>query len=158
MIAYHRNLDPSEQARFGITDPAPLAEAGRVQHDELDALNHVNNTVYMVWFERLRIRFMEHYGLGALDDAASPRIVIRSGQIHWKHEMQRGQDYVVTTRCTGLRRTSFSLQQCIWAEARITAQFDCVMVLLAPDGRAKHPISQDIRAQLMADGAKAETA
>ena len=71
--------------------------------------------------------------------------------------MLRGEDYVVTTRCTALRRTSFSLAQTVWAEGRKRATFACVMVLLTPDGATRMPIPEDARAGLIADGARPET-
>ncbi len=155
---FHTFLDEASQRSLGVAEPAPVALADRVHHDELDALNHVNNVSYMVWFERLRIHFMEHYDIGALGAPEDPRIVIRSGHIHWIEEMVRGQDYVVTCRCKAMRRTSMSLEQAIWSEGRLRARFDCVMVLLTPDGSERWPIPGEIRARLIADGAAEEGA
>ena len=105
-IPYHRLLTHEEQRNLGVPAPAPLAMAGRVHHDELDALMHVNNVVYFVWFERVRIHLMEHYGVGTIGAKDDPRIVIRSGEVRYVEEMLRGEDYVVTTRPTSFRRTS----------------------------------------------------
>lgn len=157
-FAYHTPLDPTAQRNFGIDQPAPVAIADRVHHDELDALNHVNNTVYFKWFERLRVRFAEVYGIGLIGDDNSPRTVIRSGEIRYLEEMLMGEDYVVTTRCSALRRTSYSLRQEIWAAGRQRASFDCVMVLLAQDSSERVPIPDDIRTRLLSDGARDELA
>ncbi|MCR8827201.1 acyl-CoA thioesterase [Pseudosulfitobacter koreensis] len=155
-IPYHQPLDHGQQTRLGITPPAPLAVADRVHHDDLDTLNHVNNTRYFVWFERLRIRHMQMYAIGKLNDPDSPRIVIRSGEVRFVEEIRAGTDYVVTTTCTALRTTSMTLDQAIWAEGRVRATFSCVMVLLTQDGSARMPIPQDIRDRLIADGARAD--
>ena len=152
-MQYHCLLNPDQQRALGIETPAPLAMADRVQHDECDALGHVNNTSYMIWFERLRILFMEHYEIGMIGVPEDPRIVIRSGHIHWKAEMFRGADYVVTCRCTAMRRTSLTLQQEIWANGTCCASFDCVMVLLAPDGSGRFQIPDRARTVLARDGA-----
>lgn len=155
-MTYHRLLDPDAQAALGVHTAAPLAFADRVHHDECDALGHVNNTSYMIWFERLRIHFMEHYGIGRLGVPEDPRIVIRSGQIHWQAEMFRGDDYVVTCRCIAMRRTSLTLQQEIWSGAKCCASFECVMVLLAPDGDGRVNIPDAVRATLESAGAISE--
>lgn len=153
-IPYHQPLDHAQQTHLGIAPTAPLAVADRVHHDDLDTLNHVNNTRYFVWFERLRIRHMQMYGIGRLNDPDSPRIVIRSGEVRFVEEIRAGTDYVVTTTCSALRTTSMTLDQAIWAEGRVRAAFSCVMVLLTQDGANRMPIPQDIRDRLIADGAR----
>ena len=155
-VAYHRLLSVDQQRDHGVGEPAPIAQAGHVHHDELDALMHVNNVVYFVWFERLRIAFMEHYGIGSIGGTDGPRIVIRSGEIHYIEEMVRGEDYIVTTRCVAMRRTSMTLDQVIWSNARKRATFRCVMVLLSQTGATRTPITDEVRARLIADGAAEE--
>ncbi|MEP1522772.1 thioesterase family protein [Ascidiaceihabitans sp.] len=151
---YHTNLTEAEQRAEGITEPAPLAYADRVHHDELDALLHVNNVRYFVWFERLRVRFMEMHNIGTIGDETSPRIVVRGGSVRYIEEMLRNEDYIVTTRCTEMRTTSLTLCQTIWAQGRKRATFDCVMVLLKQDGTGRQPIPETIKQQLInTDGA-----
>ena len=73
-----------------------------------------------------------------------PRIVIRSGQIHYKQEMRMDEDYVVTCGCTGFRTTSFSLAQTLWSGGTLRATFDCVLVLLTHDGAGRFAIPQHV--------------
>lgn len=153
MLPYHTPLSLQQQSALGVDTPAPVARLDRVHHDDLDALMHVNNTRYLVWFERLRIHFMEHYGIGTLGCPEDPRVVIRSGEMHWVAEMLRAEDYVTTARCVAMRRTSLSLEQTIYAAGSLRARFTCVMVLLQPDGSARLPIPARVRAHLAADGA-----
>ncbi|MEM1371759.1 MAG: acyl-CoA thioesterase [Pseudomonadota bacterium] len=155
-VSYHRLLTLDEQRALDVKEPAPLAMAGRVHHDELDALLHVNNVVYFVWFERLRIRLMEHYGIGTIGAPEDPRIVIRSGEVHYIEEMLRDEIYIVTTAPVAYRRTSMTLEQVIWSDGRRRATFRCVMVLLTPDGSARMSIPETVTSQLIADGAVAE--
>lgn len=157
-LRYHTNLTIAEQAERGVAEPATLAYADRVHHDDLDALLHVNNVRYFVWFERLRIRFMEYHGIGTIGDENSPRIVIRGGEIRYFQEMLRDEDYIVTTRCTGMRTTSLSLHQAIWAGGTLRATFDCVMVLLKQDGSGRAAIPDNFRQNLQkADGAQTQS-
>ena len=153
---FHISLSDQEQRNLGISEPCPIARADRVHHDECDALNHVNNTSYMVWFERLRIQFVEVYGIGTLADPDSPRIVIRSGQIHWIAETFRDEEYVVTTGCASFRQTSMTLEQAIWVGGQKRASFTCVIVMLLPDGSAKMPIPEEVKLRLISDGARQE--
>ncbi|MCV3270886.1 acyl-CoA thioesterase [Roseobacter sinensis] len=159
-LPYHTPLTPALQTRLGLDPTAPLAMADRVRFSELDVLNHVNNAVYMQWFERLRIRYTQDWGLSRYMGAGhDPRIVIRSGQIHYRQEMRMDEDYIVTCGCTAFRTTSFSLAQALWAGGTLRATFDCVLVLLTADGAARYPIPEAVRARFIAvDGAHEETA
>ena len=74
-IRYHTPLDEVEQRTFGVASPAPLAMADQVRFAELDVLNHVNNAVYMQWFERVRVRYTQLWGLSCyLGKGQDPRM------------------------------------------------------------------------------------
>lgn len=152
-LPFHSPLGPSDQRRAGLPAPVALAVADRVHHDELDALMHVNNVRYMVWFERLRIAFMEHYGIGTINDPNGPRIVIRSAEIRYHAEMLRGEVYVTTCHCTAFRNTSMTLEQDIWSNGTLRASLTCVMVLLKQDGSTRSAIPAAIKTALIKDGA-----
>jgi acyl-CoA thioester hydrolase len=155
-LLYHTSLDAATQTALGITPPAPLAMADRVRFSELDALNHVNNAVYMSWFERLRVRYTQDWGVSRYPDGNdNPRIVIRSGTIRYHREMRMDEDYVVTCGCTAFRTTSFSLSQQVWSGGTLRATLDCVLVLLQPDGSDRYPIPHAVRARFIKiDGAQ----
>ncbi|NRB04647.1 MAG: acyl-CoA thioesterase [Rhodobacteraceae bacterium] len=152
-VAFHELLDETAQRAFGITEPAPLAMADRVHHDDLDTLMHVNNTRYFVWFERLRIHVMSHYGIGTLDNWDGPRIVLRGGEVRFIEEMLNGETYVVTTRVSRFRNTSFTVDQAIWSAGRKRATFEAVMVLLTQDGAGRVPLSDAVKQTFLAEGA-----
>ncbi len=126
-LPLHTDLTAAQQQAAGLPKAAPVAMAGQVHHDELDALNHVNNVVYFVWFERLRIAFMERYGIGIIGDPNSPRIVIRSGEVRYHAEMVRGEVYITTCTCTAFRTTSMTLHQDIWSGGTLRASFTCII-------------------------------
>lgn len=157
-LPFHTPLCSDQQASAGITPAKPLALADKVRFSELDVLNHVNNARYIEWFERLRIAYMQHIGLSAYRGAAdAPRIVIRSGTIHYREEMRIDESYVVTCACTAFRRTSFTLAQELWSGGTLRATFDCVMVLRSADGSAGFAIPDALRAYFSeTEGARAE--
>ncbi|WP_187430629.1 hypothetical protein ROLI_021320 [Roseobacter fucihabitans] len=145
-LLYHTPLSPRIQQDLGITPPAPLAMADQVRFSELDVLNHVNNAVYMHWFERLRIRYTQDWGISRFRGTGKdPRIVIRSGEIHYRQEMLMDEDYVVTCGCTAFRNTSFSLSQALWSGGTLRATFECVLVMLNADGSGRYPIPAEVR-------------
>ncbi|QUJ77986.1 acyl-CoA thioesterase [Sulfitobacter albidus] len=127
----------------------------RVRFSELDVLNHVNNGRYMEWFERLRVRYSQDWGISTYGgEAGAPRIVIRSGEIRYVQEMRMDEDYVCTCACTAFRTTSYTLLQQVWAGGTLRATFDCVLVLLTQDGSARMPIPDAVRQRFIeVDGA-----
>lgn len=157
-LRYHTPLNAQEQAAFGIDPPAPLAMADRVRFGELDVLNHVNNAVYMQWFESVRVNYLSLFAETTYAEAGSkPRIVIRSATVHYREEMRLGESYVVTCACTAFRNTSLTMQQQIWSDARLRATLDVVLVLLNPDGSGRYPIPQALRRHFIdVDGATPE--
>ena len=144
-LIYHTPLPADVQTQLGITPPAPLAMADQVRFSELDVLQHVNNAVYMQWFERVRVRYTQIYGLSRnLGSGTGPRIVIRSAAIHYRQEMLLDEDYVVTCGCTAFRKTSFSMHQQLWSGGSLRASLECVLVLLHADGKGRFPIPRDV--------------
>jgi len=47
----------------------------RVRWGDMDALGHVNNTVYFRYFEQIRIEWIEEFGFGAAGQPHGPVIV-----------------------------------------------------------------------------------
>ncbi|REC56650.1 acyl-CoA thioesterase [Rhodosalinus sediminis] len=151
-LRYHTPLSPEEQTAAGLPAPWPFAIADRVRWGELDQLGHVNNAAYMVWFETARIRYFAERGV--VGPEAGHVTVIRRGEIDWLAEMRGEPDYVVTVRCTEIRRTSFTLESELWSEGRCTARFRCVIVLIAADRSGKVALPEALRRRFIeADGA-----
>ena len=147
-LPYLTPLSPDQQRSLGLPEIWPLALADRVRFAELDPLNHVNNVAYLIWFEGSRVAYFKHVGLSTYEDGASePRIVIRRGEMDWLQEMVADEDYVVCTRTIAYRNTSFTLLQEIWSGGTKRARFECVIVLLQPDGSGRMPIPDAIRAR-----------
>ena len=154
-LVYNTPLSAAQQAVAGVDPVQPLALADRVRFSELDPLNHVNNTAYMEWFERARVRFSKDWGISDYDPAEdNPRIVVHSGTIRYLQEMLMDEDYIVTCRCAAFRNTSYTLHQQVWSGGTLRCTFDCVLVTLNRDGQGKRPLAQAVRDRFQAvDGA-----
>ena len=144
-LIYHSPLSPDQQRAAGIPTPQPMAMADRVRFGELDMLKHVNNVVYMTWFEALRVRYSQAWGISTYDGGTNPRIVVRSSAVRYHREVRMNEDYIVTCRCTGFRNTSYSLAQQVWVGSQLRATFDCVLVLLTRDGTGRYPLPDQLK-------------
>ena len=162
MLHYHTELNAAALRELGIPEPWGFGLADRVRFGELDALGHVNNTAYLVWFESFRLPYLKvrrvtDYGPG------SPRLVLKRATCDYRAEMFNGMDYVVTGRTCAMRRTSFTMTFAVWLPkvggATCTATGEAIVVLLNPDGPGRLPIPDaGRRAFLELDGAVEETA
>ncbi|MEJ2027123.1 MAG: thioesterase family protein [Limibacillus sp.] len=127
-------------------DAFPSRTHDKLRYNDTDRQGHVNNAVYLQWFESVRVRYAQMYGvLPSPDNGSGPRIVIRSATIHYRQEMLLDEDYVVTCGCTAFRTTSFTCHQELWSGGALRASLDCVLVLLRPDGSGRYPIPEAVR-------------
>jgi len=153
-IRYHTPLTSDEMKHFGCEGHWPYAMADKVHFHELDSLNHVNNVVYFSWFETLRVRYLQDWGLSDYsNNPDNPRLVVKSVSADYKREMYMGEDYLVTARTTSFRNTSFTMEFGLWCDG-LRATGDAIVVVLEPDGSAKRPLSTALKQRFIAvDGA-----
>ena len=153
MTPYLTPLDTPALRALGIPDPWTFGIADRVRFYELDALNHVNNTAYLRWFETLRISYFAAYDLSHYrpDD---PQMVLRRASADYIAPMHLGESYVVTGRTTSFRSSSFVMAYAVFAEGDLRATGEAVIVSLDHDGKTKRPLTEAMRATLKTrDGA-----
>ncbi len=143
-LRFNTPLSPEEQLAAGLDSPAPMAMADMVRYGELDILQHVNNTAYLIWTEAVRTRHLKMRIMPHFEGMAEPRSVIRNAAIHYIKEMLRDEPYVVTAKVTEFRNTSYTMEQQIWSGDK-RAHFDCVVVLRSPDGSKGYPLPESLK-------------
>ncbi|SNS45775.1 acyl-CoA thioesterase [Tropicimonas sediminicola] len=149
-------LGPDDLTRHGIPDTWRYGMADRVRFSELDALNHVNHTAYLRWFESLRLPYCRDYGISNYD-ADSPELVLKSVEARYHAPMFSGEDYIVTARTVSFRTTSFRMEYAVFApDCRVEGS--ALVVLLQRDGSGKFPLTDAMKAALRErDNARPET-
>ena len=121
----------------------------QVRFYELDALAHVNNVVYLKWFETLRVRYIQDYGLTSYtkDD---PQLVVRAQSVDYLAPMFQDEPYVITTRTRLLKASSFVMDYAVHAEGRIKVTGDVVGISLEQDGKTRRPHNPEAVAKIIA--------
>lgn len=145
-------LDAPALRDAGIPAPWGFGMADRVRFGELDALNHVNNVVYLRWYETLRVIYLEDYGLYDLA-GPDPKFVVKTVGLDFRAEVMRGARYINVTRTVAMRNSSFSMEYATFVDGDITTTGTAVVVVLNAD-KSKRPLPDALRQHFIAtDGA-----
>ena len=144
-LPYLTPLTAPALAAHGIPPGWSFGMADRVRFGELDALNHVNNTVYLRWFETLRVAYVQDYGISDyLTQTSDPEIVVRDLAAHFHKPMVANEPYIVTARTTAFRKTSFTMEYGVYS-GDLRATGSAVIVCLKRDGSGRWPLPEQVR-------------
>lgn len=152
MIPYLTPLDTAQLRDAGVPEPWRFGIADRVRFAEIDALNHVNNVVYLRWYETLRVQYLDHFDLYTLA-GLDPKIVVKKVGLDYKAEVARGAGYINVARTTQMRNTSFTQEYATFVDGKLTTTGHAVVVLLNQDN-TKRPLPSALRDLFVRDGAE----
>lgn len=117
-----------------------------VRFSETDMLGHVNNTVFGIYFEAGRTRFLAdrgffgHHGVSVV--IVKTEMQFRD-MIHWPGDVEIG------TRVAGAGRSSFTVDQLLVQNQRVVGSAASTMVVIDLATNKSTKISDEIRALLM---------
>jgi acyl-CoA thioester hydrolase len=145
----------------GFSDPdaaaGPVSIRQPVAWGELDALGHVNNTVYLRWFENVRISWFERIGMAAIFAPQGHQGIAMGpilARLECDYRMPVGFPDVIwaSARCVEIGRSSLTLQKRIWSERRaaIVAEGAVVMVMYDYAAQRSTAIPEAVRAAIVA--------
>ena len=156
MTDYLTNLPLDTLRAMGIPEPWSFGQQDRVRFYELDALGHVNNAVYLRWFETVRVHWFADYDISHYrpEDAT---YVIRALTCDYHAPLFLNDSYVVTARCESFRRTSFKKRYAVWSGGELKVEGTAVIVTTDKTGTVKIPLTEAMRDVVQRrDGAVAE--
>lgn len=146
-------LNAAQLQRAGVPEGWNFGQADRVRFHELDALNHVNNIVYLRWFEDIRIPYFHAHAITSYDSEDDPQVVLATNAARYFKPMFLGETFVVTARTSSFRNSSFVMEYGVWVDGELRCSGETVIVTLEQDGKTKRPLSAKVIAALTADGA-----
>ena len=121
----------------------------QVRFYELDALAHVNNVVYLRWFETIRVQYIQDLGLTSYG-SDDPQLVVRAQSVDYLAPMFQDELYVVTTRTRLLKASSFVMEYAVHASGQVKATGDVVGISLEQDGKTRRAHNEAAVARIMA--------
>jgi acyl-CoA thioester hydrolase len=126
----------------------------QVRFRDLDALRHVNNSVYLTYLEETRIAYMRAHGTGSVLETERGTIMARS-ELDYRFPATLG-DTLVIEMCVGdIRGSSFEFLYRITrqSDSRLIAEAKTTMVCYNYVFNAPVRVPEEWRKQLLADQA-----
>jgi acyl-CoA thioester hydrolase len=133
--------------------PWPLTLTVQVAWAEMDAFGHVNNTVYLRWFESARIMYFEKLGVATTLGSDAPAWpLLAHSSIDYRSKVVYPDTIEVAARVTKLGNTSFSMayRATSQQQQRLVAEGEGVIVMVDPKSGAKQPLDPGLRAKISA--------
>jgi len=122
-----------------------------VQWGDMDAFGHVNNVVYLRWFESARIAYFERAGILSQMPEAGP--ILARQEIDYRFPLRYPDRLLVSATATKLGNTSLAMAQRLRSHAHeraIAAEGLAVIVWFDYRIGRKAPLSDDLRKRIEA--------
>jgi len=148
-------LTSSDLADSGL-DGFAYGYRDRVRFYELDALNHVNNVVFLKWFETIRVSYAISRGLTTYSHGADdPQLVVRHLSADYLTPMYQNEIYTLAARTRTIKHSSMIMDYAVASNGKIRGTGDCVIVSLEQDGRTRRAhFPHAVRAMVDLDGSE----
>lgn len=139
---------PEIVREFNIAADWRFALARRALFAELDALSHLNHTVFLRYFEDARLGYMTHHGLPAPAPDSLGCVLARL-EADYKQPIFYDERLIVTVRTAKIGNTSISLEYGAWsAEKGLACHSTSLLVLVVTTSGEKQRISDAMRASI----------
>jgi len=111
----------------------------QLRFGDTDKLGHINNAVYASYAELGRLAFLQELGI----EAAT--LILARLTIDFRRQVRLGDRCAIQTRVSRLGNTSFGLEQTLYANDEVAAEFEAVLVWFDYESQRPGPIPADVR-------------
>lgn len=115
---------------------------------DMDAFRHVNNTVYLRWFESARIAYFENVGLIEYD-ATGP--ILARASVDYRRAVAYPDTVTVAATVVRFGTTSFEMRYRATSRAQagaVVAEGDSIIVLFDYASSTKVPLDERLRSAI----------
>ena len=135
------------------TPVSPYTICQEVAWGEMDALGHVNNIIYLRWFENARFHYFERVGINASHHCAGIGPILARSDCSYLGKVEFPDTIWISTRVTRIGNSSFEMENRVYSMAlgRLCAQGGATLVMVDyANGGKSTRVSEDIRAAIRA--------
>ncbi len=128
-------------------DGFPFACPVEVRFSDVDAMNHVNNAVYLTYMELARVRvWRERFGFSG--SAREIPVIVARIAVDYRSPIGLEDPVVVGIGVTHVGRTSFTFRYRVEAAGRLAAEAESVQVCFDYAAGRPVPVDGDLRRRL----------
>lgn len=138
-----------------MPDSAPLADypsviSWPIQWGDQDLYGHVNNTIYLRWFESGRMAYLEKIGFDSWKDTRNIGPILAAVHCNFRTQLHYPGTVQIGSRVTRIGRTSLTMGHAIWSESlgEIVADGDSTIVAFDYVKQTPTPVPEEIRAAI----------
>jgi len=130
----------------------PFIIESAVEWGDMDAFQHVNNTKYFRYFERVRFAHFEKYGLIAGMQSSGTGPILASTRCRFRFPLSYPDTILIGTRLTDLQADRFLMEYGIYSrkDERVAAEGDGFIIYYNYRTDKKADIPQDLYRTLQA--------
>lgn len=120
----------------GFSDPERVASPFTIRQPvawgEMDSLGHVNNTVYLRWFENVRFEYFERIGLNAVHRELGIGPILARTTCDFRAPVVFPDTVLLSCHCVRMGTKSFTLYNRVWStrDARLVAEGEAIIVMM----------------------------
>ena len=134
-------------------DHFPIHVEQALQWGEMDAFNHINNTVYFKFFENIRIKFMNESGImSSIDEVEDDHIgpILAHTEASFRIPLTFPDTIRTYLRVSSIGNTSFTVDHIIWSKRldKIACTGKSVTVLINYQTQKKVALPEWMRRKL----------
>jgi acyl-CoA thioester hydrolase len=125
----------------------------KVQWGDMDAYSHVNNAMYLRWFESARIAYFEKVAAATSAQVSSVwRPVLARAAVDFRRPVTYPDTVAVEASVRKFGHTSFTMQYRLTSQAQgvVAAEGEAVVVLVDPSTGQKTPLPEAFKAAIAA--------
>jgi len=135
----------SKTTLWPITIDVPVAWG------DMDAFGHVNNTVYLRWFESARIAYFDRVALIGEMKATGTGPILARASVNFRKPVTYPDRVAVSARITDVRTTSFTMIYSACSAGlggALVAEGDSVVVMIDYGSGEKRAVNEDLRKRI----------
>jgi len=128
-----------------------LVLEGEVQWRDMDAFQHVNNISYLIWFERVRIAFMERFGGDEYHQAEDLTPVLASVQCRYRFPLTYPDNILIGVAIRDVGEDRFTQEYAVYSLTHdlVAAEGEGRVVYFDARKGSKTPIPPRFRERLL---------
>ena len=115
---------------MSLVDPLadfPIVVEVGVRYRDLDTFNHVNNAVYLTYFEQARVAYFTELGWTSRDDS----VVVARAEVNYRRAIVLGQEVRVGCRVARFGNKSYTMEYRVLADGEPAADGITVQAYVA---------------------------